>query len=61
MCNEVENSSQKSKHYYTNNIGLVLEEQIPGKRDEALNSAHVFLSNMWKNLWFKHVRYFFSM
>jgi len=42
ICTEVENSSQKCKHSYTNNIGLVLEEQIRGKGEEALNPAHVF-------------------
>jgi hypothetical protein len=41
----------KSKQDYTNNVGLVVEEQIHEKGDEALNSArNYFLSKMWKNL-----------
>ena len=41
----------KSKQDYTNNIGLVVAEEIHGIRDEALNSAgNCFLGKMWQNL-----------
>jgi hypothetical protein len=42
---------KKSKQDYTNNIGLLVAQEIFGTGDEAFNSTrNCFLSKMWKNM-----------